>query len=53
MTLVAALLLSGASIWAGDLLLKGTADKETALYQPGEKMTFNLNSSVDMLHRNL
>ncbi len=35
-----ALLVSTLGLWAGELNLRGTTDKEAALYQAGEKITF-------------
>ncbi len=41
------LLASAATLWAGELSFTGTADKEVALYQPGEKITFNVQLLED------
>ena len=36
------LLISALTLWGGELTFNGTTDKAVALYQPGEKMVFNV-----------
>ena len=43
----AAWLLSGLTLLAGELSFRGTTDKERALYQAGEKMTFSVQLLED------
>lgn len=41
------LLLTGTSVWAGNLSVTGTTDKPDAMYQPGEKMEFRIQLLED------
>ena len=40
-------IMSGLTLLAGELSFRGTTDKDTALYQPGEKMTFSIQLLED------
>lgn len=42
LALSSSLFLSAFTLWGGELTFTGTTDKEAALYQPGEKMVFNV-----------